>query len=142
MKKYVCEVCGFVYDPEKGIPEMGIPPGTPFEDLPPDFECPVCSAGKRSFSAEPEAEGPLTCTATLREVVSRTPTVKSFRWTMGNLPVFKPEQHVALTWKANRICGAFFRSRSSYRARIFGGDQTNHHQLFVRAGPGTAGISS
>jgi len=53
MKKYICSVCGYVYDPEAGIPEKGIKPGTPFEDLPADFECPVCGVGKDEF--EPEA---------------------------------------------------------------------------------------
>ena len=50
MKKYVCDVCGWVYDPAVGVPEAGIPAGTPFEDLPDDFECPLCSVGKDEFS--------------------------------------------------------------------------------------------
>lgn len=52
MKKYVCDVCGWVYDPEVGVPEAGIAPGTPFEELPEDFECPICSVGKSEFSVE------------------------------------------------------------------------------------------
>ncbi len=52
MKKYVCDVCGWEYAPEVGCPEAGIAPGTPFEALPEDFECPVCSVGKDQFSAE------------------------------------------------------------------------------------------
>ena len=52
MKKYVCEVCGWVYDEEKGAPDMGIEPGTAFEDLPDDFECPLCGVGKDNFSKE------------------------------------------------------------------------------------------
>lgn len=47
---YVCDVCGWEYDPEIGVPEMGIAPGTPFEDLPDDFVCPLCGAGKDAFS--------------------------------------------------------------------------------------------
>lgn len=50
MKKYVCDVCGWEYDPEVGVPEAGIEPGTPFEELPDDFECPLCSVGKDQFS--------------------------------------------------------------------------------------------
>ena len=50
MKKYVCDVCGWVYDEELGAPEHGIEPGTKFEDLPDDFECPLCGVGKDSFS--------------------------------------------------------------------------------------------
>ncbi len=45
----VCEVCGYEYDPAKGDPAKGIPPGTPFEDLPDDWECPVCGSPKTVF---------------------------------------------------------------------------------------------
>jgi flavin reductase (DIM6/NTAB) family NADH-FMN oxidoreductase RutF/rubredoxin len=46
---HVCLICGFVYDPEQGDPSMGIPPGTPFEDLPEDYKCPICNASKDYF---------------------------------------------------------------------------------------------
>jgi len=52
MDKYVCDVCGYVYDPEKGDPDNGIEPGTSFEDIPDDWECPVCGAPKSEFSKE------------------------------------------------------------------------------------------
>ena len=52
MKKYVCEDCGYVYDPEKGDPDNGIAPGTLFEDLPEDWECPDCGAPQELFSEE------------------------------------------------------------------------------------------
>ena len=52
MKKYVCDVCGWVYDEAEGYPEAGIAPGTKFEDLPEDFECPLCAVGKDQFSEE------------------------------------------------------------------------------------------
>lgn len=47
--KYICTVCGEIYDPEKGDPKAGIPPGTPFEELPDNWHCPVCGAGKGMF---------------------------------------------------------------------------------------------
>ena len=50
--KYVCDACGWVYDEEVGYEEGGIAPGTKFEDLPDDFECPLCSVGKDMFSPE------------------------------------------------------------------------------------------
>ena len=50
MKKYVCDVCGWVYDPEIGDPDSGIAPGTPFEDIPDDWECPDCGVTKEDFS--------------------------------------------------------------------------------------------
>lgn len=46
---YVCLICGYTYDPEVGEPSLGIPPGTPFEDVPDDFKCPVCGAAKEYF---------------------------------------------------------------------------------------------
>jgi flavin reductase (DIM6/NTAB) family NADH-FMN oxidoreductase RutF/rubredoxin len=48
-KKYVCKVCGFIYDPAVGDPDGGIPPGTPFEAIPDDWVCPVCGASKEDF---------------------------------------------------------------------------------------------
>lgn len=50
MKKYVCDVCGYVYDPAVGDPDNGIAPGTAFEDLPADWVCPLCGVGKDEFS--------------------------------------------------------------------------------------------
>ena len=50
--KYVCSVCGWVYDEEEGYPDGGIPAGTKWEDLPEDFECPLCGVTKDQFSEE------------------------------------------------------------------------------------------
>lgn len=52
MDKYVCSVCGYVYDPAEGDEENGIKPGTAFEDLPDDWVCPVCGAAKEDFEKE------------------------------------------------------------------------------------------
>lgn len=49
MKKYVCVVCGYIYDPAEGDPENGIAKGTSFEDLPDDWVCPLCGVGKDEF---------------------------------------------------------------------------------------------
>ena len=49
MKKYECNGCGWVYDPEKGDEDGGVEPGTPFERLYDDWECPVCGAPKSAF---------------------------------------------------------------------------------------------
>lgn len=49
MSKWKCQLCGFVYDEEEGIPDKGIEAGTAFEDLPDDWVCPVCSAPKNMF---------------------------------------------------------------------------------------------
>jgi rubredoxin len=49
MAKWECTVCGYIYDPEKGDSINDIDPGTPYEDLPEDWVCPACGAGKDSF---------------------------------------------------------------------------------------------
>ena len=49
MDKYVCIICEYVYDPAKGDPTQNIAPGTPFEDLPDDWECPDCGVSKEDF---------------------------------------------------------------------------------------------
>ncbi|MCF0204051.1 MAG: rubredoxin [Muribaculaceae bacterium] len=48
--KYVCDVCGWEYDPEVGDAEYGLEPGVDFKDLPEDFVCPLCGVGKDQFS--------------------------------------------------------------------------------------------
>ena len=65
--KYVCDICGYVYDPELGDPDngvapgtpwdffprrAGVAPGTPWEEVPEDWTCPLCSVGKDQFSPE------------------------------------------------------------------------------------------
>ncbi|MBR5192411.1 MAG: rubredoxin [Clostridia bacterium] len=50
--KYVCNVCGYVYDEAVGEAENGIPAGTLFSDLPEDYACPLCGVGKEDFSVE------------------------------------------------------------------------------------------
>lgn len=50
MRKWICEPCGWIYDPEVGDEDGGIAPGTAFEDIPEDWVCPVCGAEKSDFS--------------------------------------------------------------------------------------------
>ena len=52
MKKFVCELCGYVYDVKKGDPDNGIEPETEFCELPSDWVCPLCGVGKDDFSEE------------------------------------------------------------------------------------------
>ena len=49
MDKSICKVCGYIYDPEEGASDGGIPPDTPIEELPDDWTCPICGAGKDQF---------------------------------------------------------------------------------------------
>jgi len=50
MKKYVCDVCGYIYDPAEGDPDNDIEAGTSFEEIPDDWVCPMCGAEKDDFS--------------------------------------------------------------------------------------------
>ena len=50
--KYVCAVCGYVYDPALGDEDNGVAPGTEFVDLPADWVCPLCGASKEDFKQE------------------------------------------------------------------------------------------
>lgn len=50
MQKYVCDACGWIYDPAKGDPEHGVPAGTDFKDVPEEWVCPECGVGKDQFS--------------------------------------------------------------------------------------------
>lgn len=52
MKSYICNVCSYVYDPAKGDPDHGIPPGTAFEAIPNTWVCPECGVGKDEFSPQ------------------------------------------------------------------------------------------
>lgn len=49
MEKYECVPCGYIYDPVEGDPENGVEPGTAFEDVPDDWQCPICFADKDQF---------------------------------------------------------------------------------------------
>ncbi len=48
-QKYICTVCEYIYDPKLGDPDSGIAPGTAFEDIPDEWQCPDCSVGKEDF---------------------------------------------------------------------------------------------
>lgn len=49
MEKYLCEACGYIYDPEVGDTDGGVAPGTKFEDIPEDWVCPLCGVSKADF---------------------------------------------------------------------------------------------
>lgn len=52
MDKWICTTCDYVYDPAKGDPDNGVAPGTAWEDVPDDWECPLCGVGKEDFDKE------------------------------------------------------------------------------------------
>lgn len=47
--RWICDTCGWVYNPEEGDPDGGIPEGTPFDGIPDDWQCPICGARKKDF---------------------------------------------------------------------------------------------
>lgn len=53
MDKYVCKICGYIYNPELGDPDNGVAPGTLFKDLPSGWVCPVCGASQDAFEKLP-----------------------------------------------------------------------------------------
>lgn len=50
MQKYVCDVCGYIYDPVEGDPDNGVQPGTAFDALPEEWVCPLCGVPQSEFS--------------------------------------------------------------------------------------------
>lgn len=50
MQKYICNTCGYIYDPAQGDPDSGIAAQTPFEKIPENWVCPICGVGKSDFS--------------------------------------------------------------------------------------------
>ena len=82
--EYVCDVCGWIYNEEEGYPEGGIAPGTKFEDLPEDFECPLCNVGKDQFSEtyqeRSRATGTFPIFPTGRVIYGTCATYCSGRW--------------------------------------------------------------
>ena len=52
MDKYVCDICGYVYDPAEGDPDNGVAPGTPWEQVPDTWVCPLCGVKKEYFSKQ------------------------------------------------------------------------------------------
>jgi len=54
--QYVCNVCGYIYDPEQGDPESNVAPGTAFDELPDAWVCPFCGVGKADFAPNEEEE--------------------------------------------------------------------------------------
>ena len=70
--KYVCDICGYVYDPELGDPDNGVAPGTPWEEVPEDWVCPLCGVGKDQFESGPF---PASCDGRAAACLGRRPAI-------------------------------------------------------------------
>ena len=82
MDRYVCTICGYVYDPEQGDPDNGVAAGTSWEDVPDDWECPVCGAPKDDFEKEQNLEA-----------VSK----KGFWFKIEAEPSFNPQEYASIS---------------------------------------------
>jgi rubredoxin len=100
MAKYVCSVCGYIYDEAKGIPEAGIAPGTTWGDLPEDWVCPLCGAAKSEFGKQGESDSsaekkPISVTPTSTDMKEMSPLEVSALCTnlaRGCEKQYKPEE--------------------------------------------------
>lgn len=105
MGKYVCSICGYVYDEEKGIPEAGIAPGTKWEDLPEDWVCPLCGATKAEFikqgdsaaSATKRAASTIEAPADMKELSSLEVSAICTNLARGCEKQYKPEEAALFT---------------------------------------------
>ena len=75
MKQMICSICSYTYDESVGIPGAGIAPGTKWEDLPEDWKCPWCGAGKDAFREKQESVS-----------VSAEQQVQNLMWKRNSLP--------------------------------------------------------
>ena len=100
MKKYVCTLCGYVYDEAEGSPESGIAPGTRWEDLPEDWVCPLCGASKGEFRpaagapkpAAPLPSGPASQEGDLRALTALEKSALCSNLARGCEKQYKPEE--------------------------------------------------
>ena len=100
MGKYICSVCGYIYDESKGIPEAGIAPGTMWKDLPEDWVCPLCGASKSDFvenddPAESDEQEPLAVLESFEDMKELSPLEISALCTnlaRGCEKQYKPEE--------------------------------------------------
>ncbi len=109
MKKYICSVCGYIYDESKGMPEAGIAPGTKWKDLPEDWVCPLCGATKAEFSeqggtAAPAVKKPLSVMEVpvdMREISALEMSALCSNLARGCEKQYRPEEAALFTELAN-----------------------------------------
>ena len=119
MAKYVCSVCGYVYDEAKGIPEAGIAPGTAWENLPENWVCPLCGATKDEFvkegeSAKPAVKKPLPViehSEDMKELSSLELSAICTNLARGCEKQYKPEEAVLF----NELAGYFKAVAAPYK---------------------------
>lgn len=111
MKQMVCSVCTYTYDEAKGIPEAGIAPGTRWEDLPDDWKCPWCGAGKEMFREKNEAPSPEPAPVE-KPHVERELSPMELSVICSNLARGCEKQYLPEQEKGFRELAAFFRAKA------------------------------
>ena len=112
MKQMICSVCTYTYDEAKGIPEAGIAPGTRWEDLPEDWRCPWCGAGKEMFREKDAPPGPPGGRAPERPHVERELSPMELSVICSNLARGCEKQYLPEQEQGFRQLASFFRSKA------------------------------
>ena len=112
MKQMVCSVCTYTYDEAKGIPEAGIAPGTKWEDLPDDWRCPWCGAGKEMFRERDETPVPAGPEAAEKPHVERELSPMELSVICSNLARGCEKQYLPEQEQGFRELAAFFRAKA------------------------------
>ena len=111
MKQMVCSVCSYTYDEAKGIPEAGIAPGTKWEDLPDDWKCPWCGAGKEMFRENGAAATPVS-EPSAKPHVERELSPMELSVICSNLARGCEKQYLPEQEKGFRELAEFFRAKA------------------------------
>ena len=112
MKQMICSVCTYTYDEAKGIPEAGIAPGTRWEDLPEDWRCPWCGAGKEMFREKDAPPGPPGGRAPERPHVERELSPMELSVICSHLARGCEKQYLPEQEQGFRQLASFFRSKA------------------------------
>ena len=113
MKQMVCSVCTYTYDEAKGIPEAGIAPGTRWEDLPDDWKCPWCGAGKEAFREKQETPAPPAAAPAEKPAVEQELSPMELSVICSNLARGCEKQYMPKEEAAFRKLAAFFRDQAA-----------------------------
>ena len=116
MKRYVCSVCGYIYDEAKGIPSAGIAPGTTWEALPPTWVCPLCGAGKGAFRESGETAGKSEAAELEAPEVDRELSPMEMSILCSNLARGCEKQYMAQQAEQFTRLAGFFRSKATPEA--------------------------
>ncbi len=118
MKKYVCSICGYIYDEASGCPEGDISPGTVWADVPSSFVCPLCGASKAEFNEKKEDSKPAASTsATLSLPVDISYTAAELSAIFSNLAKGCEKQYYPEMSELYKELASYYNSKSESMSR-------------------------